>query len=149
MMTDVVIDWLRTDRSDREMSRNEASVGDRELDLLRWIERRGDATVGEAAEGFGQAAGLARSTVLTMMERLRRKRLLERRAADGVYRYRAAVSAADLARNAVAAFVEGTLGGSLAPFVAYLAESEKLSARERRELEALLERGAGRGRRQP
>lgn len=124
------------------MNEPRSSVGDRELDLLRWIERQGDATVGEAAEGFGHDAELARSTVLTMMERLRRKRLLERRTVDGVFRYRLAVSAADVTRRAVADFVEKTLGGSLAPFVAYLAESERLSGPERLELEALLERGA-------
>ena len=124
------------------MVKPQSSVGDRELDLLRWIEGRGDATVGEAAEGFGEPAELARSTVLTMMDRLRRKRLLERRSVDGVYRYRLAVSAEDVTRRAVAAFVEGTLGGSLAPFVAYLAESERLSEREVRELETLLDRTA-------
>jgi predicted transcriptional regulator len=136
------------------MAKGQGSVGDRELELLRWIERSGDATVGEAAEGFGapfdQTAGLARSTVLTMMERLRKKGLLERRAVDGVYRYRLAVSAGDVARRAVASFVEGTLGGSLAPFVAYLAESERLSARQVKELEALLDRPAeSKGRRRP
>jgi predicted transcriptional regulator len=118
------------------------SAGDRELQLLRWIERRGDATVGEAAEGFGAGAALARSTVLTMMERLRRKGLLERRAVDGVYRYRLAVPAGIVARRAVRDFVEKTLGGSLAPFVAYLAESERLSEREAQELRELLDRGA-------
>lgn len=123
-------------------SQARGSVGDRELDLLRWIEGEGDATVGEAAEGFGDAAGLARSTVLTMMERLRKKTLLERRTVDGVYRYRLAVSAGDVTRRAVAAFVEGTLGGSLAPFVAYLAEREQLSERQVKELEALLDRAA-------
>ena len=125
------------------MAKAPSSVGDRELDLLRWIEARGDATVGEAAEGFDREAALARSTVLTMMERLRRKRLLERRAVDGVYRYRLAVSAADVSRRAVADFVEGTLAGSLAPFVAYLVERERLSERDVRELEALLDRAAG------
>jgi predicted transcriptional regulator len=37
-------------------------------------------------------------------------------------------------------FVDRTLGGSIAPFVAYLAERERLSEDERAELEALLER---------
>ena len=124
------------------MAKAQGSVGDRELDLLRWIEGRGDATVGEAAEGFGDDAGLARSTVLTMMERLRKKGLLERRTADGIYRYRLAVPAGDLTRRAVAEFVDRTLGGSLAPFVAYLAERERLSERQIRELEALLDRAA-------
>lgn len=125
------------------MTKTQGTVGDRELDLLRWIEGEGDATVGEAAEGFGDAAGLARSTVLTMMERLRKKRLLERRAVDGIYRYRLAVSAGDVTRRAIADFVEGTLGGSLAPFVAYLAERERLTERQVKELEALLDGAAG------
>lgn len=128
------------------MAKETGSVGDRELELVRWIERRGDATVGEAAEGFGVDLSLARSTVLTMMERLRKKGLLVRRAIDGVYRYRAAVPTGDLDRRAVAEFVERTLGGSLAPFVAYLAESERLDEKQVRALEALLDRPAGKGR---
>jgi predicted transcriptional regulator len=129
------------------MAKETGSVGDRELELVRWIERRGDATVGEAAEGFGDEHSLARSTVLTMMERLRRKGLLVRRALDGVYRYRAAVPTGVLDRRAVAEFVERTLGGSLAPFVAYLAESERLDERQIARLEALLADADGRERR--
>jgi predicted transcriptional regulator len=122
------------------MAKNKASIGDRELDLLRWIEERGDATVGEAVDGFGERRGLARSTVLTMMERLRRKRHLARRSSDGVYRYRATIPARELVRRAVAEFVEETLGGSVAPFVSYLAEREKLDERQVAELERLLQR---------
>ena len=124
------------------MARSQAqgSVGDRELDLLRWIEGEGDATVGEAAEGFGDAYGLARSTVLTMMERLRQKGNLRRRAVDGIYRYQVAEPAGDVARRAVADFVRATLGGSLSPFVAYLAENESLDDAQVAELEQLVER---------
>jgi len=116
------------------------TIGDRELDLLRWLERAGSATVGEAAESYGADQGLARSTVLTMMERLRRKRLLRRREVDGVFRYVVAVSASELARRAVGQFVDQTLGGSLTPFVSYLAERERLDDGELAELERLLAR---------
>ena len=122
------------------MVRSRASVGDRELELLRWIEARGEATVGEASEGFGAERSLARSTVLTMMERLRAKGHLRRRAAEGGLRYRLAVPAGELTRHAVAEFVEATLGGSLSPFVAYLAEREPLDDAQLDELEALVER---------
>jgi predicted transcriptional regulator len=122
------------------MSRGRQSVGDRELELLRWIEARGEATVGEASEGFGSERALARSTVLTMMERLRAKGHLRRRGAAGAFRYRLAVPAHELTREAVAGFVEATLGGSLSPFVAYLAERESLDERQLDELEALVER---------
>jgi len=117
----------------------ESSIGDRELDLVRWIEATGGASVGEAAESWGGPLGLARSTVLTMMERLRRKRLLRRREVEGIYRYSVAVPARELVRRAVAKFVDETLGGSALPFVSYLAEREDLEERELAELERLLQ----------
>jgi len=117
-----------------------ASIGDRELALLRWIAERDGATVGEAAERYGEPRGLARSTVLTMMERLRRKGHLSRRRVDGVYRYSSPASPRELMRGVVEGFVEHTLGGSLSPFTAYLADSEEVSDEELVELEALVAR---------
>lgn len=114
------------------------TIGDRELELLRWLEGAGGASVGETAERWGANRGLARSTVLTMMERLRGKRMLRRREVGGVFRYAVAVPANELARRAVQQFVDDTLGGSLAPFVSYLAERESLDEAQLIELEALL-----------
>jgi len=116
------------------------TLGDRELALLRWIAERGGATVGEAAESYGEPKGLARSTVLTMMERLRGKRHLERRRVEGVYRYTSPASTRELMRGVVASFVESTLGGSLTPFTAYLADAEEVSDDELAELEELVSR---------
>lgn len=115
-------------------------IGERELDLLRWVQERGAATVGEAAEGWGAAAGLARSTVQTMLERLHDKGHLQRRRLRGVYRYAPAVGRTELLRGLVRSFVAGPLGGSVKPFVAYLAEREEVSPEELAELEALVAR---------
>src|SRR6476660_4717526 len=98
------------------------SIGDQELALLRYVAEEGEATVGQAAEGFGAPRGLARSTVLTMMERLRAKGYLDRRQADGVFRYAPRETAGELLHGVVRDFVERTLGGSVSPFVAYLTE---------------------------
>lgn len=116
------------------------SIGDQELALLRWVAERDGVTVGEAAEGFGAPRDLARSTVLTMMERLRAKGHLSRRKVEGVYRYSSPASATEVLRGVVESFVERTLGGSVSPFVAYLAESEELTDDELEELEALVAR---------
>jgi predicted transcriptional regulator len=118
----------------------ETSIGEQELALLRHIADRGSATVAEAVEHFGTPRGLARSTVLTMMERLRGKGHLGRRLVDGVYRYRTRASSAELLKSAVQRFVERNLDGSVAPFLAYLAEGGRLSADEIRELEELVAR---------
>lgn len=116
------------------------SIGDQELALLRYLAESGPATVGEATEGFGEPRGLARSTVLTMMERLRQKGHLEREQVDGVYRYCSPVSSGDLLQGAVRSFVEKTLEGSVSPFVAYLTESAQVSESELAELEQLVSR---------
>jgi predicted transcriptional regulator len=118
----------------------ESSIGEQELMLLRHIADRTSITVGEAAEEFGTPRGLARSTVLTMMERLRGKRHLRRRLVDGVYRYSARASSADLLKGAVQRFVERNLDGSVSPFLAYLSEASRLSDAELKELEEIVAR---------
>lgn len=123
-----------------DRSGDRGTIGDRELALLRWIAERGGATVGEAAEEYGTPRDLARSTVLTMMERLRRKGHLTRRREEGVYRYSSPRSPRELMRGVVEGFVERTLGGSLSPFTAYLAEAEEVSDDELAELEAIVAR---------
>lgn len=114
------------------------TIGEQELTLLRYIADRPGVSVGQVADSFGQERDLARSTVLTMMERLRRKGYLSRRLVAGVFRYRARTSSAELLRGLVGRFVERSLGGSVAPFVAYLNETRDLSDEELKELEDLV-----------
>ena len=120
--------------------RPQSSIGEQELALLRHIADRGSLTVAEAVEQFGAARDLARSTVLTMMERLRRKGHLARRMVDGLYRYRARTTSAELMKGAVQRFVERNLDGSVSPFLAYLSEAGQVSDAELRELEDLVAR---------
>ncbi len=114
------------------------SIGDQELALLQYIGEQGEATVGEVAASFGEARGLARSTVLTMMERLRTKAYLRRRQAEGVYRYATTAEQGDVVQGAVGSFVEKTLQGSVSPFVAWMSQRAEVSETELAELEALV-----------
>lgn len=114
------------------------SIGDQELALLQHIDESGTASVGEVAASFGEPRGLARSTVLTMMERLRAKGYLKRRQAQGVYRYSTATGPGEAMRSAVGSFVEKTLSGSVSPFVAWMSERAEVSDDELAELEALV-----------
>lgn len=117
------------------------SIGDQELALLRYVAEVEPVSVGQVAEGFGAPRGLARSTVLTMMERLRQKGHLERgQAPGGVFQYRAASSPGELLRGAVESFVEKTLAGSVSPFVSYLTEKSEVTDTELAELEQLVDR---------
>ena len=118
----------------------DTTIGQQELALLRHIADSDGVTVGEAAEAFGARRGLARSTVLTMMERLRRKGYLARRMQEGVYAYRARASSAELLKQAVQRFVERHLDGSVSPFIAYLSDADAVSDEELRELDEIVTR---------
>lgn len=117
---------------------NKPSIGDQELALLHYLSEHQPASVGEVAAGFGQPRGLARSTVLTMMERLRGKAYLKRRQERGMYRYSTATAPKEAMRSAVGSFVEKTLQGSLSPFVAWMSQRTEVSDDELAELEALV-----------
>lgn len=114
------------------------SIGDQELALLHYLAEHEHASVGEVAADFGESRGLARSTVLTMMERLRAKSYLKRRHVEGVYRYTTATGPGEALYNAVDQFVEKTLSGSLSPFVAWMSQKADVSDSELAELEALV-----------
>lgn len=116
------------------------SIGDQELAILQYVAEKGEVTVGQAVEEFGAARDLARSTVLTMMERLRAKGHLDRRQVEGVYRYFSPTPAGEVLQDVVRSFVERTLGGSVSPVVTYLTEKAEVSDEELAELEELVAR---------
>lgn len=116
------------------------AVGEQELAVLRYVAEHGPATVGEVAERFGEAQGLARSTILTVMERLRNKGHLTRQKVDGVYQYSSMVPASELLAGVVGDFVQRTLAGSLSPFVTYLSEADDVSEEELQQLQDVVAR---------
>ena len=109
------------------MGDSKAPLGSTEVAILRYIGDHHPIRVGEVAEHVASTTGQARTTVLTIMERLRRKGYLTRKRVEGVYRYSPKVAKTDMLRGLVEHFVDTALGGSVSPFVAYLAEGSPLS----------------------
>ena len=120
------------------MARNRETIGREEMQVLRYVADRHPVSVREVADHVAATSGKARTTVLTVMERLRDKGYLVRRKKGGVYLYRPKRSQAEVLRNLVADFVREALGGSVSPFVAYLAEEGNLNDEEVRELARLV-----------
>lgn len=114
-------------------------LGDGELEVLRFVTEREPIAAREVAEWFGEERGLARTTVLTVLERLRKKGYLTRRRRQGVYLYSPRVPHAEVLQGVVREFVEKTLGGSVSPVVAYLARGRGLTDAELSELQALID----------
>jgi predicted transcriptional regulator len=114
-------------------------LGDQELAVWRFIADRAPVTAREVADQFAEQHGLARTTVLTVIERLRKKGYLTRRRRDGVYEYSPHQPAGEVVQSLVRQFVEKTLDGSVSPLVAYLTRTRRLSDEELAELERLVE----------
>lgn len=113
-------------------------LGHLELDVLQYLADHPPLTVREVAAHFAETSGQARTTLLTVMERLRAKGYLKRRKVAGVHRYTPTVAIAEVLQRLVGNFVDDVLGGSVSPFVAYLSRSSHLSDDEARSLARLL-----------
>src|SRR5438128_54326 len=98
-------------------------VGEQELEVLQFVTDHAPIAGREVAERFAEERGLARTTVLTVIERLRKKGFLSRRRREGVYHYSPRVSKVELLQGLVGEFVQRTLGGSVSPVVAYLSRT--------------------------
>ena len=120
------------------MSAPKTQPGSTEIVGLRYLGENSAQTVGEVADFFAKATGQARTTILTIMERLRKKGHLTRKRVGGVFQYSPKVAFSNLLRGLVKTFVKTTLGGSVSPFVAYLAEDEAVSEEDLQQLKQLV-----------
>ncbi len=119
--------------------REHPNIGRAEMDVLRYVTDHHPVTVRQVADHVSETKGHVRTTVLNVMERLRQKGYLVRRKTGGVFHYSPRLPREELLRSLVRDFVARSLGGSLSPFVAYLAHEAKLSPEEVCELRTLVE----------
>lgn len=124
-------------------------LGDQELEVLKYVSENAPITAREVAEKFGEERKLARTTILTVIERLRKKGYLTRRRKEGVYEYLPSKEPGEVMQGLVGQFIQRTLGGSVSPVVAYLSRTREISPEELDELEALVEKLKGRPEDQP
>lgn len=114
------------------------SLGEQEMDLLKYVAENSPASVREVATYFEKEKGLARTTVLTVMERLRKKGFLNRSKVDGVFKYAAKMETGDVLSHKVSDFIERTLGGSVSPLLSYfMSSASNLSVEEIQQLKSL------------
>lgn len=121
------------------MKNPKQKIGRAELPILQYIVENHPVTVREVADHLADTTGQARTTVLTLMERLRQKKLLTRRKSKGVNRYSPRVTKSEIMNTLVNDFVDGMLGGSVSPFLAYLTDNAELDENEIDELRRLVD----------
>jgi predicted transcriptional regulator len=118
--------------------RTNQSVGPGELKVLTFLSEKGPLSVREVADTLGVELGVRLTTIQQMMERLRKKGLLKREKVSGSFRYSALHQQEEVMRSLVDRFIKNSLGGSVGPFVRYLAEARNLSEEDVQELSELV-----------
>lgn len=92
-----------------------------ELDCLNTLWPMGEGTVREIRDALAVRRPRAYTTIMTIMDRLARKGVVERKKVGRAYRYRPNLTAHDARSNAIAQVVENFFGGSLEALRAQLA----------------------------
>ena len=116
-------------------------LGDRELDVMAVLWRRGPATVAEVRDELSDP--LAYNTVLTILRNLEAKRFVTHTAEGRVFRYAPAVREQTVRGHALSRVVDKLFRGSALSAAAHLVEDESLSTEELRELHRIVDEQLG------
>ncbi len=115
---------------------------DGELELLKLLWEAGPCELGRICTDLRRARPVATTTVATMLNVMLEKGIVKRARSPRGYLWSARVGREATTGQLVAKFIDRAFDGSAQLLVAHLVESKKLSVKERREILALLERGA-------
>jgi predicted transcriptional regulator len=122
------------------MKKDVASLGEFEIQVLRLVWQHQPCTERQISDLVMHERAVARTTVLKTMQRMESKGLLIRVPGDPPVRFRAAIEEKRLVPVLIGRFVEGILGGSPGPLVAYLADSSKLSEKDLKALKDIAQK---------
>jgi predicted transcriptional regulator len=111
---------------------------DVELELLKVIWERGQATVREVYQDLAKQRRIAYTTVLTMMGVLEHKGHLQKTAGQRAYVYRPTHPKARIVGDMVDEFVKRVFSGSARPLLVHLVEDPSLPREDLAEIEKLV-----------
>ena len=129
------------------MAKPPLSIPDSELDVLKVLWERGQATVREVLETLREAGHVGNkdgkpwsyATVATLLDRLETKKVVESDRNDQAFTYRPVVSVRDVQQRRVESLVDKLYQGEPGLLVLHLLKSHPLDPRQAREVRALLE----------
>ncbi len=113
-------------------------LGELELEILKRIWEHQPCSVQQVARVVGERRNCARTTVLTVMQRLSAKGYLTRHKQKGVFQYSTTGNRKEVLSGLTEKFIDRVLDGSPLPFVASLIERKQLTPEQAAELRELL-----------
>jgi BlaI family penicillinase repressor len=117
----------------------EATPSERELEALKVIWARGEATVREICEALSErGANLAYTTVLSLLQVMEQKGFVGHTASGRVYSYFAKTDRDRTFRKLARGFLDRVFDGSMDEYVLHALDAKSLSADELSRLESLI-----------
>ncbi|MCA9237993.1 MAG: BlaI/MecI/CopY family transcriptional regulator [Planctomycetales bacterium] len=115
------------------------SPTDRELEALKVLWSRGEATVRDVCDALNAAgADLAYTTVLSLLQVMEQKALVTHRRDGKAYVYAPAIERDRTFRDLAGGFLDRVFDGAVSDYLVHALESRKMSADELDELEAMI-----------
>lgn len=116
---------------------------DAELEILRVLWERGEATVREVHEAISRGRSSGYTTILKMLQIMTDKRLVLRDESERAHVYRPGVARQETERQLVRDLLDRAFGGSASRLVMQALSSRTASAEEIEEIRRLLDSVAG------
>lgn len=123
------------------MRRKSTTLTAQELEIMKAIWSRGQATVREVYDVLREHRTVAYTTVQTMMNILETKGHLKKEPGDKAQVYVPVRPQQAVVKSMVREFVERVFDGSARPLLVHLLNEKGLTERERKELQRLLDKG--------
>ena len=123
------------------MSREPVHITDTELAVLKVLWDAGSSSAREVTEVlYPTCTDSDVGTVHSMLQRLERKRLIDRERSRRPHLFSALVSRDEVAGQELSAMAQRLTDGSLVPFLTHLVDADRLSDDDVAEIERLLKR---------
>jgi BlaI family transcriptional regulator, penicillinase repressor len=122
------------------MRRKSDTLTSQELEIMKLIWPKGQATIREVYDQLREQRTIAYTTVQTMMNILETKGHLKKQAGEKAHVYFPVRPQQIVVKSMVREFVDRVFDGSARPLLVHLLKEKGLTERERRELQRLLEK---------
>ena len=126
------------------MKPRKIGLTDQELEIMKVVWERGNATVREVYEELLKGRKIAYTTVLTMMGILEQKGRLKKEAGERAYIFQPTEPRAQVVGTMVTDFFKRVFNGSAKPLLVHLAESREIRQEHLDEISKMLKTKRGR-----
>jgi BlaI family penicillinase repressor len=128
-----------------EETQDGPGLSELQLELMRVLWQRGEASVGEVAEALAPSRGLAHTTIATLLTRLAARGAVEARREGRQLMYRAVVSEPQVKRSMVGTLIQRLFSGDPNALLAHLVSENETAEGDLAKVQALLRKERRRG----